>query len=201
MVKRIGGVFLEKIEDAAQATHVVAGGTGNSLRRTPKLMIGLCKTCNIVDLTWLIHSAKERKSLPCKDYLLVNDEVAESQYNFNMRDTLMRAGKMRSNRQSLLGGYSVFVCAGVAGNKAKDNRTPPLNEFHLILEAAGAKWLSSLPRSNLSKVIVIVSKIDREAKTQLSVKTVAAAIKKGARRTSTEELFHCIMTQHFILHC
>ena len=85
---------------------------------------------------------------------------------------------MRSNGKSVLGTYSVFVCTGVAGNKSKGNRTPPLEEFRLILEAAGATWISSLPNSTksssiFSKFILIVSKVDREAKKQLSLNKVA----------------------------
>jgi hypothetical protein len=204
MVKRIGGILLEKVEDAASATYVIAGSKGTSLRRTPKLMIGLCRTSNIVELEWLLQSAKDRKPLPSKKFLLVSDGVAETQYNFNMRETLMRAGKMRSNGKSLLGAYSIFVCTGVAGNKSKDNRTPPLEEFRLILEAAGATWISSLPNSTKSssissKVILLVSKVDREAKKQLSLKKVAEAVKKGAISKTTEEVFHGIMTQKFKL--
>jgi hypothetical protein len=204
IVKRIGGILLDKVSDAASATHVIAGSKGTRLRRTPKLMIGLCRTSNIVDLEWLLQSAKDRKPLPSKKFLLVKDGVAETQYDFNMRETLVRAGKLRSNGKIVLGTYCVFVCTGVAGNQSKDNRTPPLKEFRLILEAAGATWISSLPNSTssssiFSKVILIVSKVEREAKKQLSLKKVAEAVNKGAISQTTEELFHGIMTQKFKL--
>jgi hypothetical protein len=199
-VRRIGGVLLEKVADAATATHVIAKEKGSSLRRTPKLMIGLCRTSNIVHWDWLEKSAKARKALPSKNFLLVNDTEAEAQYNFNMRETLMRAGKMRSQGKSLLGGYSVFVCAGVAGNEAEGNRTPPVEDFRLILEAADAKWINSLTKSPGSKnIILVVSKVTKESKKQLSVKKVAEAVKKGAVPKTTEEMFHGIMMQRFKL--
>jgi hypothetical protein len=199
MVKRIGGVLLDKVDDASTATHVIAGSQGTTLRRTPKLMIGLCKTSNVVNLDWLLESAKDRKALPSKKFLLVDDGEAEANYDFHMRETLMRAGSMRSSGKSLLGRYSVFVCAGVAGNKSKNNRTPPIEEFRLILEAAGATWLSSLPSNtkSLSSTIVIMSKVAGEAKKQLSAKKVAETLKKGAISKTTEEMFHGIMTQKF----
>ena len=200
MVKRLGGSLVGSLKDASSATYVIAASDDSSLRRTPKLMIGLCKTSNIVHLNWLLRSAKERKVLPSKDFLLVDNEAFEKQYNFNMRETLTRSEIMRVSGKSLLGGYSVFVCSGVAGNKAKGNRTPPIDEFRLILEAAGAKMLTTMPSAtkknvDFSKVMVLVSKVASEAKKQSSTKLVAAAIKKGAISKSTEELFHSIMTQ------
>ena len=116
-----------------------------------------------------------------------------------MRATLKRAEKMRAEGTSLLGTCSVYVCAGVAGNKAKNNKTPPMTEFRLIIEAAGAKWIKSLPatKSGFSSVIILVSKCEAEAKKQMKVKNVAAALNSGAICKTTEELFHCIMTQQF----
>jgi hypothetical protein len=202
MINRIGGQLIEKVADANLATHVIAGSKGTPMRRTPKLMIGLCITSNIVSLDWLIHSAKEKRPLPTKDFLLVDNEDSEALYNFKMRETLMRAGRMRSDGKSLLGQYSIYMCAGVAGNKSANNRTPPLEEFRLIVEAAGASWVKTLPKttsSRLSSTIILVSKLKKEASRQLSTKKVAEAIKNGAICKTTEELFHGIMTQKFNL--
>jgi hypothetical protein len=200
MISRIGGQLIEKVADASMATHVIAGSKGTSMRRTPKLMIGLCRTSNIVNLDWLLHSAKQRKPLPTKDFLLVDNGEAEVLYNFNMRETLMRAGRMRSDGKSLLGQYYIYVCAGVAGSRSPSNRTPPLEEFRLIVEAAGASWVKTLPKktsSSLSSTIILVSKVQKEASKQSSTKKVAEALKNGAICRTTEELFHDIMTQQF----
>lgn len=199
MIKHIGGLLLDKnIEDALDATHVIAGSKGTSMRRTPKLMIGICKTNNIVDLEWLVQSAKQRKVLPSKNFLLVKDEQAEIQYKFKMHASLIRAGKLRCNGKTLLGGYSVYCCTGVAGNKKKGNMTPPPKEFRLIVESAGAAWKASLPKnSDFSHVIVVVSKVESEAKKQLLAKKVVDALDKGAIAKTTEEIFHGIMQQEF----
>ena len=85
-IERLGGILLEKIEDAASATHIIAGDGKASLRRTPKLMIGLCKTTNIVNLEWLVKSAKSRKVLPTNNFRLLSDKEAEKQYQFSMRE-------------------------------------------------------------------------------------------------------------------
>ena len=167
------------------------------MRRTPKLMIGLCKTNNIVDLDWLTQSDKQRKALP-SDKFLIKDKRAETQYNFNLRKSLTRAGKMRCSGKTLLGGYSVFCCNGVAGNKKKGNMTPPMKEFRSILEAAGARVITALPNQNdCSQIIILVSKLKDEAKKQLATKKVAESLGKGAFAKTTEEIFQSIMTQEF----
>jgi hypothetical protein len=96
-------VLLDKVDDDLIATHVIAGSQGTALRRTPKLMIGLCKTSNVVNLDWLLESAKDKEALPSKKFLLVDDGEAEANYDFRMRKTLMRAGSMRSSGKSPLG--------------------------------------------------------------------------------------------------
>ena len=199
MVKKIGGSLLEKLEDTFDATHVIAGCKGNSVRRTPKLMIGLCRTGNIVDLNWLLQSAKEKRALPADEFLLVNDKESESLYGYNMGQSLTRANEMRSDGRTLLGQYSVYVCSGVAGNKSKQNKTPPLEEFRLIVEAAGADFIRTLPskptKENCNNILIIVSKLETESKRQLGTKKVAAVLNKGGMSMTTEKLFHGIMTQ------
>ena len=199
MIKRIGGILLQKIEDAHKATHVIAGSKDSSIRRTPKLMIGLCKTNNIVDVDWLIQSFKHHKALPSTSFQLLQDSQAEAHYNFEMRESLRRAGRMRSSGVALLQNYRVLCCSGVLGNKKKGNMTPPAKEFRLIVEAAGASWTPSLAKvDNFSQLIIVVSKIEDEAKKQLATKKVAEALTKGAISKSTEEIFDSIMQQQFI---
>ncbi|CAJ1934122.1 unnamed protein product [Cylindrotheca closterium] len=199
MIKRIGGVLLQNIGDAHNATHVIAGSTASSMRRTPKLMIGLCKTNNIVDVEWLIQSFKHHKALPSTRFQLLQDSQAEAQYNFEMRKSLRRAGRMRTLGISLLDKYTLLACPGVLGNKKKGNMTPPTREFRLIIEAAGASWVPSLAKvGNFSKLIIVVSKLEDEAKKQLATKKVAEALTKGAISKSTEEIFDSIMQQQFI---
>jgi hypothetical protein len=164
-------------------------------------MIGLCRTTNIVSLDWLMKSAKARKVLPVNDFRLLDDKDAEAQYTFSMRETLLRSHEMRTSGKTLLGGFAVFVCPGVAGQKAKGNMTPPAKEFRLIIEAAGATWLSSVPSSktkgedDFSSIVVVTSKLDDEAEKQLTNKRIAAVVEKCALVLTTEQLFHSMMTQ------
>lgn len=188
---------MEKAQDATRATHVIAASAEVKLKRTPKLMVALCCTENILHLDWLEKSYAQQKVLPTRNFLLLDEVEAEDLYQFSMSKTLQRAKRMRSKGETLLGGIGVFLCSGVAGSKTPGNRTPPVQEFHLILEAAGAKVLKALPTkaTALNSTLIIVSNIDREAKKQLANKKVCAALEKGALVKSTDEIFHAIMTQ------
>mmetsp|Transcript_5944 Transcript_5944/g.14681 ORF Transcript_5944/g.14681 Transcript_5944/m.14681 type:complete len:171 (+) Transcript_5944:163-675(+) len=161
-------------------------------------MIALCTTSNIVMMDWLKQSAKEKKALPTDKFLMISGLAVEKQYSFKMRETLSRAGNMRSRGESLLAGFQVFMPRGVAGNKAKDNRTPPTTDFNLILQSAGATVTTSLPnkQDDFSNTIVVTSKIPKEAKKQLDERRVATAIEKGALTVSTDGLFQAFMTQN-----
>lgn len=57
------------------ATHLVAGGSGVPLKRTPKLLAGLGRCRYVVDVEWLYESAKEGKLLEGIEYVLCDDEV------------------------------------------------------------------------------------------------------------------------------
>ena len=167
-------------------------------------MVGLCATSNIVRLDWLLDSAKHRRALPCKGYLILDDREAEEQYNFSMRKTIERGNEVRSQGKTLLEGFSVHLCVGVAGNKSKTNKTPPIKEFKLIISSTGASWISSLPDSgkgnnneDFSNIIIVSSKIAREADKQLAVKRIAEAVARGARTLTTEDFFRGIMNQKF----
>lgn len=191
MIRAIRGDFIENVNDSATATHVIAGDDETSLRRTPKLMIGICQTSNIVHVNWLIQSAKARMALPCNDYLLLNDREAEKKFGFSMRKTLRRGDELRQKGESLLGGYSVYICKGVAGNKA-----PPEEELRLIVEGAGGTWLSTLTvssKKDAKSTLLITS--DPPDKKQLRASDVANAVKQGARHFTTGWLFDGIIAQ------
>jgi hypothetical protein len=94
------------------------------------------------------NEREAKRALPSKVCLLpvLDDAEAEKrQHTFSMREMLIQADGMRANGKALLTGYSVHVCSGVAGKDTKNNKTPRLGEFKLIVEAAGASWMSSLP--------------------------------------------------------
>jgi len=193
MVQAIDGVLVEKVEDAITATHAIAGDGKTALRRTPKLMICLCKTSNILDLKWLTDSAKAKKALNPNDYLLLNDKQAEKSYDFIMSETLENGKSVRSERGGLLGGWSIHFCKGVAGKKA-----PPENELRLIVGAAGGTMLKSITvkatkNVEAEKIILITS--DPATSAQNSDKDVKRLSALGAKVFTTSWLFHCIITQ------
>ena len=196
MIASIGGVLIEKVEDAHTATHVIAGDDKNSLRRTPKLMIGMCRTSNIVYLDWLIKSAKSREPLACKDFLLLKDKTAERKYGFKMRESLQRGETLRQNDAFLLSGYWVYVCDGVAGNKA-----PPEKELELIVGGAGGTWLTSIGARvmkdlDATKLIIISPEKPNKKKSKSSEKKdVEKAIKLGAQEHPASWLFDSIINQ------
>ena len=190
-IKAIGGDILETTADAMNATHVIASEGDESIRRTPKLMIALCKTSNIVSMKWLEDSAKKRKALPTTQYLVLNDVEAERKYDFNMSNTLQNGDQLRREGHTIFNDCQVFVCKGVAGNKA-----PPEHELKLIVEAAGGKWIRTLPalkKLDVANTIIITS--DPPDKGQLSAKNVAKAIASGIRSYTTSWLFNCLLRQ------
>ena len=193
MVESIGGRLVENVDEASSATHVIAGDGKIPLRRTPKLMICICCTSNILNMSWLIDSAKYRQPLDCGGYLLLNDNNAEKAYNFCMHDTLENGHRIRSRRGGLLVGWSVLFVKGVAGNKA-----PPANELSLIIDAAGGDSLKSLSLRETrgidpTKIIIITS--DPATEAQTSAKDVTRLSFLGAALFTTSWLFHCMITQ------
>uniref|UniRef100_A0A7S2NXA5 BRCT domain-containing protein n=1 Tax=Leptocylindrus danicus TaxID=163516 RepID=A0A7S2NXA5_9STRA len=139
MVTALGGTLIESLEKAHEATHVIAGdGQKNSLRRTPKLMIGLCSTSNILHLDWLITSYKQKRFCESRQFLLLHDQTAESNYSFSMKETL-RNGEERRSEGGLFTGRSIYFAKNVAGNKA-----PKAEELRMIIDAAGGKVVDSL---------------------------------------------------------
>ena len=186
--------LIEKVDDAIDATHAIAGDGKVPLRRTPKLMICVCKTPNILNLDWLTKSSKAKEPLDAKDFLLLDDTSAEKTYDFNMKDTLENGEAVRSQRGGLLGGWSIHFCKGVAGTKA-----PPEHELRLIVAAAGGMFLKTLSARatkdvDASRVIIITS--DPATAAQKSDKDVKRLTSQGARVFTTKWFFHSIITQH-----
>jgi hypothetical protein len=196
MIATIGAEFVEKVEDAHTATHIIAGDDETSLRRTPKLMVGMCRTSKIIHMDWLFKSAKARRPLPCNAFLLLEDINAEKQYDFSMREALQRGDELRGKGEFLLSGYWVYVCKGVAGNNA-----PPAKELELIVDAAGATWLSSISARTMkgvdaSKLLIITPKSPTKKKAKTAeAKDVEKAVKNGASSHPASWLFQCIIKQ------
>lgn len=191
MVENIGGTFIENIDEAHTATHVIAADADVSIRRTPKLMIAFCKTANIVNLDWLVQSAKAKMALAAEKFLILNDKTAEKKYSFSMITTLERIRTLKGKNRGLFDGWNIFVCKGVAGNKA-----PPEGELRLVVEATGATYLSSpsqLKSLKPDKTIFITS--EPESKQQVSSKVIAKALQQGAEKRSVKWLFDAIMNQ------
>jgi hypothetical protein len=188
MIQSIGAELVESVDDAADATYVIAGDSKVPLRRTPKLMICLCQTSNIVNMKWLEDSAKAGKPLACGHYLLLDDSVAEKKYNFVMRETLDNGTRVRTERGGLFGDWSVYFCSGVAGHGA-----PPARELELIIKAGGGIVVTALAKVDTSKVIIVAG--DPPTSTQMKERGVAVALRNGGHMCTTSWLFHCIITQ------
>ena len=172
---------------------VIASDGKTKLRRTPKLMICICKTSQILSIRWLEQSAKVQRVLDTDDFLVLDDKEAEKTYNFSMSKTLESGKKARLERGGVLGGWFVYICSGVAGNNAPSNE-----EMNLVVEATGATLLHSLEESvdghaDPTKTILIMS--DPSTAAQRSEKGVKRVSKLGAKVLSTADLFHTIITQ------
>jgi len=187
---------LDDVGEAHTATHVIASDGRQSIKRTPKLMIAINKTPNIVTLDWLTESAKTGKVLPCDDFLILDDKKAEEKYGFNMATTVDRIKCNLENKTPLLDGKKVYVCDGVAGDKA-----PPMDELKLIVEAAGGKFVSSLRSINddADFLIVITSADAKDMQQQTKKRAVQWVLKKGgASQKTTSWLFQSVMAQNLV---
>lgn len=187
-----GARWLTTTEEAHLATHVIASDGKQQLKRTPKLMIAMNKTPNIVVLDWFIQSAKKGTVLSCEKYLVV-DKKAEEEYSFNMKATVARINDHIESGRGVLTGKLVHVCKGVAGNQA-----PTENELRCIVEAAGGRWLQNLRKlstADAEDVLVIASNDGQDGSQQMKVPAVAAAIKRGAKLKTAAWLFDTMMTQ------
>ena len=191
MIDTIGAEIVESIEEAHTATHIIVTDGATKFRRTPKLMVCICKSPNIIKLEWLEQSAKEQRVLDTAPYLLVGDKEAEKHYSFSMKETIQNGIQVRETTGGVLGGLYVYICSGVAGNRA-----PSTKELNLIIEAAGGKVLSSLATCKLldpAKTIVLTS--DPSTPSQLREPGVRNILKLGGKTMKTSWLFHVIITQ------
>ena len=154
MVTALGGILIESLEKAQEATHIIAGDGGKkSLRRTPKLMIGLCSTSNILHLDWLVASYKQKSFCESRQFLLLHDHAAESNYSFSMKETL-KNGEERRSEGGLFSGKCIYFAKNVADNKA-----PKAEELKLIIAATGGEVVDyiSPDEENFPNVFVITS--------------------------------------------
>eukprot|EP00984_Skeletonema_dohrnii_P000482 scaffold165_cov106-Skeletonema_dohrnii-CCMP3373.AAC.7 len=191
MIETIGAEIVESIEKAHTVTHVIVTDGRAKLRRTPKLMICICKTSNILSTEWLEQSANEQKVLDAAPFLWVNDKEAESKYNFSMKDTVQNGVLARKHRGGVFGGYYFYICSGIAGNRA-----PSLKEFKLIIEAAGGHLLNSLaPSEILDPLKTVILTSDPPTPSQLKERGVKNIAKCGGKLETTSWLFHSIITQ------
>lgn len=141
MVRAIPGAqWIEHLNEAHTATHVIATNGITDIRRTCKLMIAICRTNFVLTLDWLIDSSKQRKALDIAPYRIKHDapycRSLEQQYaSFSMRTTLRN---IEHRKTLLFHGWHIYICPKVAGNKA-----PTTNEFQYIIAAAGATYVST----------------------------------------------------------
>lgn len=190
MIQSLGAELLESLEEASAATHLIATDGESIFRRTPKLMICICKTPNILSVEWLEKSSINQKLLDTDDFLLLDNESAEKAYNFSMRESI-RNGILARKRGGLLGGWCVYICSGVAGNKA-----PSVKELTLIIEATGARVITSLNDSDMlepQSIMILTSDPTTEAqKNEFGVRKIE---RLGAQIVTTTWLFQTIITQ------
>jgi hypothetical protein len=183
---------LELTDDPLEATHVIAGDSQHSIRRTAKFMTVLCKTSNILKIDWLEDSFRRRTLLNTSHYLLLNDAKAENSYSFSMKQTLIE-GKERRSEGGLLSGWKFLICDNVAGNKA-----PKEEDLRMMIEAAGGEWLSScqvpVPISGDPTHVIVIT-CDPALPSQIADEKAAIAADSGAGFFTTKWLFDCMMHQ------
>ena len=152
IVTTLGGSIVD-IDDASLATHVIAGDDKTPIRRTPRLMIGICVTANILSMEWLVSSKRSRRFMETRPFLLLHDRIAERNYSFSMKETLLN-GQLRRQEGGVLKDLNVYFCKNLAGNKA-----PKADELNLIVSCAGGNVISELSDENvkLKKILVITS--------------------------------------------
>jgi Regulator of Ty1 transposition protein 107 BRCT domain len=198
MVKQIGGVVIEDIKDAHKCTHLIATDGKSSIKRTPKLMIALCVTTNVVKLKWLQDSAASGTLRDTKQYLILRDKEAETAYSFSMAKTLQRVKERQTIGTTLLQGRKVFVCQSVFKNTEDGKKSPPPSDLRLIVGAAGGEWVDKskeLSNASARELLVITNSDAKLKKSQEAQKDVASALANGAVSVSLKSFLHSMMTQ------
>lgn len=192
MIKAIGADYIESVEEAHAATHVIASDGNDPMRRTSKLMISLCTTSNILKIEWLVESAKAQQILDTDAFLLLDDVVAEKKYGFSMKETIQSGVLARKNIGGVLGGRCVYIyqdavetlCRGVARNK-----DTILKELHLIIKAAGGSVMELLPNlsSNHHNTVLLTDQTESSVSTDGMV---------GAKIMTSSEFLRMMITQN-----
>eukprot|EP00752_Nemacystus_decipiens_P009915 g8847.t1 len=187
-MKKLG---VSEVDSVLEATHLVAGGSGVPLKRTPKLLAGLGHCRFVVDVEWLYQSAKEGKLLDGVEFVLCDAE-AEKKWAFNMRLSLGRRPEA-----GLLAGLSVHVDPAVAG--AKGMGCPPADEMKMVVTSAGGQWLPQIPKRggpDPESLLVISHPDALKAAGAKGVKSrAAAAAGRNGSAYLPEMLFLCILRQ------
>lgn len=196
MIDGLGLTLIDDVDKAFTATHVIAGDSETSLRRTPKLMIAFCSTKNIVSLQWLLDSSKSKTILDPGHYLLLQDKSAESRYGISMKRTLLN-GVERRKDGGLLAGWNILFCDGVAGNNA-----PSEYELELVVRSAGGRVIRSnqlpIDDSDVARKTIVIASHPLLAE-QISSSEIIQVIAHGAGLPQTTKwLFDCIMHQKLI---
>ncbi|CAM9992381.1 unnamed protein product [Hapterophycus canaliculatus] len=181
-----------QVDSVLEATHLVAGGSGVPLKRTPKLLAGLGRCRFVVDVEWLYQSAKENRLLDGVEYVLIDDE-AEKKWGFDMRISLGRRPE-----DGLLAGLSVHVDPSVAGVKGMG--CPPMDEMKMVVSSAGGQWLPQVPKRGKgsdSQPLLVISHPDalKAAGARGTKSRAAAAAGRNGQAYLPEMLFLCILRQ------
>lgn len=153
-----------------------------------KMMICFSNTANILNLKWLEDSAKDTSILDTDGYLVV-DKEAEKKYGFSMKETVENGRLARQDRGGVLGNFSVYICAGVAGNCA-----PSSKELSLIIESAGGKCSKSLAKIEDSSQLIVITNDPPTKSQQRELKKA-----QGAHIRTTTWLFDVMTKQELAL--
>jgi hypothetical protein len=167
-----------------EVTHLVVKG-GTQPRRTPKLMVAMCRASYIVSIEWIRQCLAEGLLVECDEFAVVNSNADADPTKQITPLNLERAQELRDNNNYVLAGHGLAICKGVAGNKA-----PQLKELQSMVEAAGADWLGEGAPEDSEPAIVITN--DPPATAQK--RTLRALSEKITVKTTTW-LFDTMMSQ------
>ncbi|KAI9008409.1 hypothetical protein BC832DRAFT_423819 [Gaertneriomyces semiglobifer] len=139
----------EVVDSWSECTHLVT----DRVRRTVKFLCALSAGKHIVSMKWLDGCKKAGKFIDVGSFLL-KDAKAEKQYGFDLKRSLTVAKDQLGGR--LLSGIKIYATPSVK---------PPVEELQEILQAAGGKMASGLPKTppvDPRKVVVIGDPNDEE---------------------------------------
>ncbi len=163
LVEAIPGAV--EVDKPTLATHLVLGskerrkkkktkpmsspGSETALVRTPKLLVAINTGVQyVVCLEWLVDSAAAKQALPIEVSTsegegvgyLVSDEDKQSQYGFDMRNTLATAKQRQQagGKSSIFANLAVYCTEEVCGVCA-----PKEADMAGIIESGGGVWLGA----------------------------------------------------------